>query len=99
MNPSSKRFLRDNLLGISLTLIGLLCAAAITVAYIERGSEPHLALAGGKALDGPDIDALRNLNKAFEQITQAVTPSIVSIQSTQVVKVQTSPFFSDPFFR
>ena len=99
MNPSSKRFMRDNLLGISLTLIGLLCAAAITVAYIERGSEPHLALAGGKALYGPDIDALRNLNKAYEQITQAVTPAIVSIQSTQVVKVQMSPFFSDPFFR
>ncbi len=28
-----------------------------------------------------------------------MTPAIVSIQSTQVVKVQMSPFFSDPFFR
>jgi S1-C subfamily serine protease len=28
-----------------------------------------------------------------------VTPAIVSIQSTQMVKTQMSPFFSDPFFR
>jgi len=44
-------------------------------------------LAGGKALDGPDIDALRTLNKTYEEIAQSMTPAIVSIQSTQVVKV------------
>jgi serine protease Do len=42
---------------------------------------------------------LRTLNKAYEQIAQSMTPSIVSIQSTQVVKTQMSPFSSDPFFR
>jgi serine protease Do len=99
MSPSSRRFLRDNFLGISLTLIGLLCAAAITAVYLSRSSYSRFALAQGKALDGPGISALQTLNKAYEQIAQAMTPAIVSIQSTQVVKVQMSPFFMDPFFR
>ena len=99
MSPSSKKFLRDNLLGISLTLIGLLCAAAVTVAYLNRSSYSRFALAEGKVLDGPDIKALQTLNNAYERISQAMTPAIVSIQSTQVVKVQASPFFMDPLFR
>jgi serine protease Do len=99
MNPSTKRFLHENALGISLTLIGLLLAATVTVAYLSHGSYPRFALAQGKSLSGPDINALRTLNKAYEQIAQAMTPAIVWIQSTQVVKVQMSPFFSDPFFR
>jgi len=99
MKPSHRRFLRDNLLGISLTLIGLLCVAAVTTAYIERSGHSRFAMADGRVLDGPDINALRSLNKAYEQIAQSMTPSIVSIQSTQVVKTQMSPFSSDPFFR
>jgi serine protease Do len=99
MKPSHRRFLRDNLLGISLTLIGLLCMAAVTITYIERRGHSRFASAEGKALEGPGIDALRTLNKAYEQIAQSMTPSIVSIQSTQVVKTQMSPFFSDPLFR
>ena len=99
MNPSSKPFLHEDSLGICLTLIGLLIAAAVTVAYLSHGSYPRFAVAQGKSLSGPDINALRTLNKAFEQISQAMTPAIVSIQTTQVVKTQTSPFFSDPSFR
>src|SRR5271157_2587084 len=99
MEPSHRHFLRDNLLGISLTLIGLLCMAAVTITYIERSGHSRFASAEGKALEGPGIDALRTLNKAYEQIAQSMTPSIVSIQSTQVVKTQMSPFFSDPLFR
>jgi serine protease Do len=99
MKPSSKKFWRENLLGISLTLVGLLCAAAITVAYLNHRTYDRFALAQGKVLDGPGINALKNLNAAYEEISQAVTPAIVSIQSTQVVKVRMSPFFSDPFFR
>jgi len=71
----------------------------VTTAYIERSGHSRFASAAGKALDGPDIDALRTLNKAYEQIAESMTPSIVSIQSTQVVKTQMSPFLSDPFFR
>jgi serine protease Do len=99
MSPSSKKFLRDNTLGISLALIGLLCAALATVAYVSHRSYSPFVLAQDKPLDGPDINALQSLNKAYEQIAKVVTPAIVSIQSTQVVKVQMSPFFSNPFFR
>lgn len=97
MSPTRKRFFRDNLLGISLTLIGLLSAAAITVAYLNHKSYSAPVWADGKALDGPGIDSLQAINRAYERIAQAMTPAIVSIQSTQVVKVQMSPFFSDPF--
>jgi S1-C subfamily serine protease len=99
MNASNRRFWRDNSLGISLTLIGLLLAAAATVAYLNRTGNPAFVMAQGKTLEGPGIAALRTLNEGYEQIARAMTPAIVSIQSTQVVKVQLSPFFSDPFFR
>ena len=84
MSPNRKRFLRDNLSGLSLTLIGLLCAAAVTVAYLNRSTNSPFVLAQDKALGGPGISALQTLNKAYEQIARAVTPAIVSIQSTQV---------------
>jgi hypothetical protein len=41
MNPGSKRFLHENSLGISLTFIGLLFAAAVVVFYLSHGSYPH----------------------------------------------------------
>jgi serine protease Do len=50
-------------------------------------------------LDGPEIDTLERQNKAYERIAESVTPAIVAIQSTQVIKVQQSPFMMDPFFR
>jgi serine protease Do len=50
-------------------------------------------------LDGADIQSLQEINGAYERIAQAVLPSVVAIQTTQVVHVQQSPFLSDPFFR
>jgi S1-C subfamily serine protease len=97
MSPNRKRFLRDNLSGLSLTLIGLLCAAAVTVAYLNRSTNSPFVLAQDKALGGPGISALQKLNKAYEQIAQAVTPAIVSIQSTQVVKARKSPLSPQSF--
>ena len=97
MSPNGKRFLRDNLSGLSLTLIGLLCAAAVTVAYLNRSTNSPFVLAQDKALSGEGINALQTLNKAYEQIARAVTPAIVSIQSTQVVKARKSPLFPQSF--
>ena len=54
-------------------------------------------LAQDKALSGEGINALQTLNKAYEQIARAVTPAIVSIQSTQVVKARKSPLFPQSF--
>ena len=107
MRYSTKQFLRENLLGLSMTLVGVLCLALATVLYLNHHGYPGFALAGdpnftlasGPGLDGPDISTLENQNRAYERIADAVTPAIVSIQSTQVVKVQQSPFLNDPLFR
>ncbi len=98
MRRISKEFMRENLLGFSLALIGVLCLALAGVLYQGRADFSRFALAQG-GLDGPDIDLLQKQNQAYERIAKAVTPAVVSIQSTQVVKVQESPLFMDPFFR
>lgn len=99
MRSMSKQFLRENLLGLSLTLIGVLCLVLAGILYLGPGRFPQFALAEGQGLEGSDIDALEKQNGAFERIAQTVTPAIVNIRTTQIIKVQQSPFFSDPFFR
>lgn len=94
-----KHFLRDNLGGLSLTLIGILTLGLSLMLYQGNHVFPGFALAEGKGLDGPDIDILERQNQAYERIANAITPAIVAIQSTQVIKVQQSPFLNDPFFR
>jgi serine protease Do len=94
-----KRFLRENLGGLSLTLIGIMTLGLSLMLYQGHHLFPDFALAQGKGLDGPDIDSLERQNQAYERIAKAVTPAIVAIQSTQVIKVQQSPFLNDPFFR
>jgi serine protease Do len=95
----TKQFLRENFLGISLALIGVTCLALAGMLYQGHHVFSRFALAQGQGLDGPDIEALERANKAYERIAQSVTPAIVAIQSTQVVKVQQSPFLMDPYFR
>ena len=99
MRRITKQLLRENFLGLSLTLIGVLCLALAGVEYLGHRGFPAFALADGQGLDGPEIDALEQQNKAYERIVKMVTPAVVAIQSTSVVKVQRSPFFMDPFFR
>jgi len=103
MESNSKGFLRDNFLGVSLTLVGVLCLALSTMMYFNHNSFPQRTSAagvgGGAGLNGPDIDTLERLNRAYEQIAQSVTPTVVNISTTSVVKVQGSPLGMDPFFR
>lgn len=95
-----KRFWRENLGGLSLTLIGILTLGLSFMLYQGHHLFPNFAMAQGKGLDGPDIDVLERQNQAYERIDKAVTPAIVAIQSTQVVKnAQQSPMLNDPFFR
>src|SRR6266566_4551897 len=98
MRPLDKEFFRDNLLGLSLTFIGVLCLVLSVMLNLGHHSFSKFALADG-GLDGPDIDILERQNKAYERIAQTVTPAVVNIRTEQIVKVQQSPFFSDPFFR
>lgn len=99
MRANTKQFLRENLFGLSLTFIGVVCLALSGLLYEGHRVFPQFALAEGSGLDGPEIDALERQNKAYERIAESVTPAIVAIQSTQVIKVQQSPFMMDPFFR
>jgi serine protease Do len=98
MQSKTKRFIRENLLGLSLTCIGILLLAFSIILHFDHQSSPFV-LANGNGLDGADIQSLQKINGAYERIAQAVLPSIVAIQTTQVIHVQSSPFFSDPFFR
>ena len=99
MRANTKQFLRENLFGLSLTLIGVVCLTLSGLLYEGHRVFPQFALAEGSGLDGPEIDTLERQNKAYERIAESVTPAIVAIQSTQVIKVQQSPFMMDPFFR
>lgn len=92
MQAATKRFLKENFLGLSLTLIGVLFLALSAVMYTGHRGYTQFALADGGGLNGPDIDTLERLNKAYEQIAQAVTPAVVNIRTTQVVKVQSPGF-------
>jgi serine protease Do len=94
-----RQFFRENFWGLSLTLIGVLCLALSGVLYMGQRGYPSFTLADGQALDGPEFQALERQNRAYEKIAETVTPAIVNIRTTQVIKVQQSPFFMDPFFR
>ena len=95
----NRQFLRDNFLGLSLTMIGVLILVLAAVLYQGHRLYPQFALAQGQGLSGPDISELEQLNKAYEKIAQAVTPAVVNISTTQVVKVKQSPFMMNPLFR
>jgi serine protease Do len=101
MSPKHNRFLRDYLPGVNLTFIVLFFASAVLVAFLNRGAISPVVLAQDsshdKALGGSDIVALQTLNKAFERIARQVTPAIVSIQSTQVIKPRMSPLVPQAF--
>ena len=99
MRANTKQFLRENLLGLSLTLVGVTCLILSGLLYEGHRVFPQFALAEGSGLNGQEIDTLEQQNKAYERIAESVTPAIVAIQSTQVIKVQQSPFMMDPFFR
>lgn len=98
MHGTTKRFMRENLLGLSLTCIGILLLAFSLILHFDHGPDPFV-LASGNGLDGADIESLAKINTAYERIAQAVLPSVVAITTTQVVKVQQNPMFSNPFFR
>ncbi len=98
MAPFKEHFVRDNFWGLSLTLIGVMCLALTVILNYNHRRYSAFALADG-GLDGQDINVLEQQNKAYERIAQSVTPGVVNIRTTQVMKVQQSPFMMDPFFR
>ena len=99
MQHLSKRFLRNNFLGLSLALIGIVCLALTSAVYFGQRPSSNFILAAGQAVDGPAIDHLEQLNKAYEQVADAVLPTVVNIRTTQVVQASQSPFSSNPMWR
>jgi len=99
MRANTKQFLRENLFGLSLTLMGVVCLTLAVMLYHGHRVFPQFTLAEGAGLNGQEINTLEQQNKAYERIAESVTPAIVAITSTQVIKVQQSPFMMDPFFR
>ena len=67
MSPKGKRFLCDNLSGLSLTLIGLLCTAAVTVAYLNRSTNSPFVLAQDKALSGRTLTPCKRSTKPMNK--------------------------------
>jgi serine protease Do len=68
-----------------------------TVTGENREAFSQFAVTQGNGLNGADIDALERQNQAYERIAKAITPSMVAIQSTQVVKLQQSPLMNPSF--
>ena len=99
MRPIIRQSWRKNRFGLGLAFIGLLSLGLAGALYKERHALPRFAFVQDKGPFGPDIDILLQLDRAHEQIAQAVTPAVVAIQSTQVIRVEQSPLFADPFFR
>jgi serine protease Do len=56
-------------------------------------------MAARAGLSGPEIQVLETENRAYERITQEVTPGIVYLRTEQIVKAQQSPLFNDPMLR
>jgi serine protease Do len=64
----------------------------------KTGTVPQFTVSQGNGLSGADIDTLERQNQAYERIAKAITPSMVAIQSTRVIKQQQSQLM-DPSFR
>ncbi len=79
----------------ALAFVGLVPVLGLLSGVPGQG----LVLADGPGLQGSDIAVLEQMNRAYARIAKTVTPSVVNIQTTQVVKLEESPLFSDPFFR
>ena len=72
---------------------------AVLLVVMAAWSRPWNAVEPEKGLEGDDVALLSRENAAVEKIARNVTPAIVNIQTTQVVRLQQSPYYQDPFFR
>ena len=87
MRPLNQGFFRDNLLGLSLTFIGVLCLVLSVMLNLGHHGFSKFALADG-GLDGPDIDILERQNKAYERIAQSVTPEDGALPGALKIEVK-----------
>jgi serine protease Do len=96
----------NKLPSIALILIGFVIGSVFFMQFYEGGapqaisapSEPLKSLPGDNPADRP-LTTLRDFNKAFVEIAKAVNPTVVTVFTEKVYKVQgiRSPFFNSPF--
>jgi Do/DeqQ family serine protease len=99
MRHFSKQILHNKFSGKRLAILSLACLALAAAVYLGQRRSSDLVLAAGQGVDGPGINQLAQLNKAYERVAQAVLPSVVNIRTTQVIHASQSPFFSNPMWR
>jgi serine protease Do len=99
MRHFSKQFIGGYFHARRLAILSLVGMALVSAVFLSQRSSSNLALAEGQGVDGPGINQLAQLNKAYEKIAQAVLPSVVNIRTTQVIHASQSPFFSNPMWR
>jgi serine protease Do len=87
-----KRFLA----GIIVLLLGFLLGG-VSYYVISRVVAPKPAAVRTVAVPRVPSQIIET-SKAFSEIASAVSPSVVNISTTKVVKRETSPFPEDPFF-
>lgn len=83
------------LISISILLIGFLLGG-ITFYLLGRvsGQNKYMPYRGNPNMPGQIIET----SKAFSEIVTAVSPTVVNISTTKVVKRDQGPFFDDPFY-
>ena len=67
--------------------------------WTTRIRKPRTRSTSSPRLSEAQIEILEAQNRAFASIAEAVTPAVVNVGARKVVRVQESPFASDPFFR
>jgi serine protease Do len=83
------------LIGISILLVGFLLGG-ITFYVLTRINAQHryLPYTGTPTVPRQILET----GRAFSEIVNAVSPSVVNISTTKVVRRDTGPIFEDPFF-
>ena len=76
----------------TMVMFMFLLGVSLSGGVFSRGS----ALAQWSRPESPPVQTLDEQNQALEQVAQSVTPAIVNVQTTHVVRVQDSPLMNDP---
>ena len=83
------------LVGVAILLIGFLLGG---LTFYTLGK----ITGQGRFLQSPITPnvprQIMETGRAFSDIVNAVSPSVVNISTTKVVRKETGPFFDDPFF-
>jgi len=94
--PLRPNLMMYGLIGTAILLIGLLSGAAMNnKGWLSFGGETNkvpIYIAGD-----PRVTEQVALNNSFAAVAKAVTPAVVTVQTSSRTRPRQSPFFDDPF--